>query len=229
MSPSFHNVPTRRYPKIPFSKSEPTVRPIFTEVPQAGKNWLDLHVSSSISRGCRNGAKRVEWDFHKMDTRTPQQRSRIMSSVNQRNTGPETAVRRILFALGYRFRLHRRSLPGKPDIVFPSRKKVIFVHGCFWHGHDCSKGHAPKSRAEYWVPKIQRNRDRDQEQLAALARAGWATLIVWQCELRDTVRLSEKLDEFLASSTVDLKISRKRPMNPRPKQKRSGSPEGLSA
>jgi len=92
------------------------------------------------------------------DTRTPDQRRRIMQSVKTKNTGPELAVRKALHAEGYRFRLHRRDLPGSPDVVFPGRNKVIFIHGCFWHGHACKKGAAPKSRLEYWGPKIQGRR-----------------------------------------------------------------------
>jgi DNA mismatch endonuclease, patch repair protein len=131
------------------------------------------------------------------DTRTPAQRSRIMASVQQRNTGPEWLVRRMLHAQGLRYRLHSKKLPGKPDIVFGSRKKVIFVHGCFWHGHDCPKGKAPKSRMEYWGPKLRANRRRDDEAVAQLSELGWDSLIVWQCETKDPEALSEKLWVFL--------------------------------
>src|SRR5690348_10768683 len=96
------------------------------------------------------------------DTRTPAQRSRIMASVQQRNTGPEWIVRRLLHSNGHRYRLHSKKLPGKPDIVFGARKKAIFVHGCFWHGHDCAKGRSPKSRLDYWGPKLEANRRRDE-------------------------------------------------------------------
>lgn len=131
------------------------------------------------------------------DTRTPDQRRRIMQSVKTENTGPEWIVRRILFALGYRYRLHRRNLPGSPDIVFQGRKKAIFVHGCFWHGHDCAKGKAPKSRTEYWGPKIDANRSRDQKNLNALHTLGWETLVIWQCELADEKALIERLVRFV--------------------------------
>jgi len=120
-----------------------------------------------------------------------------MQSVKTKNTGPETAVRKSLFALGYRFRLHRKDLPGSPDIVFPSHKKVIFVHGCYWHGHDCSKGRAPKSRNDYWVPKIETNKARDLRNLNRLEELGWGTHVVWQCELRDMDAVLTRLGNFL--------------------------------
>lgn len=131
------------------------------------------------------------------DTRTPEQRRRIMQSVKQKDTGPEQVVRKALFAEGYRFRLHRRDLPGSPDIVLPSRKKAIFVHGCFWHGHGCSKGRASKSRTEYWGPKLDANRARDSRNLAALKKIGWKTLVVWQCELGDPEKLIRRLKRFV--------------------------------
>jgi DNA mismatch endonuclease (patch repair protein) len=142
------------------------------------------------------------------DTRTPKQRSRIMASVGQRNTGPEWAVRRLLHSGGYRYRLHAKHLPGKPDIVFPVRKKAIFVHGCFWHGHDCPKGRPPKSREEYWGPKLQTNRERDERAIAELRKLGWQSLVVWQCETKEPEALSEKLWVFLKKgsktrSTID--------------------------
>jgi DNA mismatch endonuclease, patch repair protein len=142
------------------------------------------------------------------DTRSPAQRSRIMASVRQRNTGPEWAIRRLLHSRGYRYRLHAKHLPGKPDIVFPRWRKAIFVHGCFWHGHDCSKGRAPKSRLEYWGPKLVANRRRDERVIAELAELGWKVLIVWQCETKDVETLLEKLWVFLQSGP---KTDRQRP------------------
>lgn len=135
------------------------------------------------------------------DTRTPEQRRRIMQSVKTKDTGPETAIRRSLFALGYRFRLHRKDLPGSPDIVFPGRRKAIFVHGCYWHGHDCSKGKASKSRTEYWGPKIDANRARDERNLKELAALGWETYVVWQCELKDMDEVVTRLGNFLGEPT----------------------------
>jgi len=120
-----------------------------------------------------------------------------MQSVKTEDTGPEWIVRRLLFSLGYRYRLHRRDLAGSPDIVFQGRKKAIFVHGCFWHGHDCAKGKAPKSRTEYWGPKIEANRLRDQRNLIALHTLGWNPLVLWQCELADEQALNDRLISFL--------------------------------
>lgn len=124
-------------------------------------------------------------------------RSAIMASVRTKDTKPEMTVRRMLHRLGYRYRLHRRDLPGSPDLVFPSRKKAIFVHGCFWHGHGCRWGKLPKSKLDYWRPKIENNRRRDARNLEALAEAGWTTLVVWQCELRDLENARKLLTDFL--------------------------------
>jgi DNA mismatch endonuclease (patch repair protein) len=120
-----------------------------------------------------------------------------MKSVGTKNTGPEMAVRRALHRLGLRYRLHARELPGRPDIVFRPRKVAIFVHGCFWHGHDCPKGRAPKSRLDYWAPKLTANAARDAANVRALEDAGWRVLIVWQCETADADRLATKLVDFL--------------------------------
>jgi len=120
-----------------------------------------------------------------------------MQSVRSKDTGPEMAVRSLLHKLGYRFRLHRKDLPGSPDIVFPSRNKVVFVHGCFWHGHGCIKGKLPKSRIEYWQPKIARNSQRDAENILQLNNLGWNVLILWQCELQNFDETTNKLVEFL--------------------------------
>ena len=132
-----------------------------------------------------------------VDHVTPERRSFIMSKVGQKNTKPEIILRRALHALGYRYRLHRRDLPGTPDIVFPSRRKVILVHGCFWHGHGCRWGQLPKSRPEYWRPKIETNQERDKKTLTALREAGWEPLVVWQCELRDPDTAIQRVEAFL--------------------------------
>ena len=125
-------------------------------------------------------------------------RSRIMQAVPTKNTSPEKAVRALLTRNGYRYRLHRKDLPGTPDIVFPGRRKVIFVNGCFWHGHKgCPKGRPPRSRPEYWIPKIAHNVEADQKNLAELATRSWQALTVWQCELRDSLLLETKLTKFL--------------------------------
>jgi DNA mismatch endonuclease (patch repair protein) len=132
-----------------------------------------------------------------LDNRSAASRSALMRQVKAKNTIPERTLRTLLHRWGYRFRLHRSDLPGKPDIVFPSRRKVIFVHGCFWHRHpNCSKGSIPKSRADYWIPKLQRNVERDIENMDCLQRLGWQVLIVWQCELHEKATLFE-LKHFL--------------------------------
>lgn len=139
-----------------------------------------------------------------VDTRTPAQRRRIMQAVGTRDTGPEWVVRRVLYAAGYRYRLHRKGLPGRPDIVFVGRRKAIFVHGCFWHGHNCSKGHVPKSRLDYWAPKLLANRERDRRNVAELAALGWTVMTVWQCETGDTGALRTRLLAFLEGDHVAL-------------------------
>ena len=135
-----------------------------------------------------------------MDTRSPEQRRRIMQSVGVKHTGPEWAVRRLLHSNGYRYRLHPNTLPGRPDIVFLSRRKAIFVHGCFWHGHGCDKGRAPKSRLDYWGPKLEANKARDARNEAALRELGWEILTVWQCETRNPEALLQKLKSFVDRS-----------------------------
>lgn len=135
-----------------------------------------------------------------MDTRTPKKRSEIMSAVRTEDTGPELLVRKLLSAQGYRYRLHRKDLPGRPDIVFPGRRKIVLVHGCFWHGHRCAKGKLPKSRLGYWRPKIAANKKRDTRNLVELKRSGWTTLVVWQCKLKNGKTLMRKLKAFLGRS-----------------------------
>ncbi|TGT91913.1 DNA mismatch endonuclease Vsr [Mesorhizobium sp. M8A.F.Ca.ET.161.01.1.1] len=123
-----------------------------------------------------------------------------MRAIKSRDTNPEMVVRRLAYSLGYRFRLHSKSLPGKPDLVFPGRRKIIFVNGCFWHGHDCRRGfRAPKDNAGYWATKIIANRDRDIRTEAALRTAGWSVMTLWECETRRAGRapLAEKIAAFL--------------------------------
>ena len=134
-----------------------------------------------------------------VDTRTPEQRHRIMRAVQSKHTGPEWKVRRLLHGVGYRYRLHRKDLPGKPDIVFPIRKKAIFVHGCFWHAHGCRYDRPPKSRLDYWLPKREQNKIRDSRKQAGLEALGWRVLTVWQCETRDMNALAIELRNFLES------------------------------
>lgn len=125
-------------------------------------------------------------------------RSRTMRAVTQKDTKPELRVRRRLHALGFRFRLHRRDLPGTPDIVLPRYKAAILVHGCFWHQHPgCSRAMPPRSRQEYWLPKLNGNVARDVRTIAALEAQGWSVLVLWECELRDIAELDAALRTFL--------------------------------
>jgi DNA mismatch endonuclease Vsr len=133
-----------------------------------------------------------------MDTLTKAERSERMSRIRSKDTRPELAVRQALFGLGYRYQLHRKDLPGKPDIVFPSRKKALFVHGCFWHSHDgCKVANLPKSRTEFWQAKFQRNVERDNLNKRALRRMGWGTLTIWECETKRPDRLLRRVTGYL--------------------------------
>ncbi|MGA7850583.1 MAG: very short patch repair endonuclease [Terriglobales bacterium] len=121
-----------------------------------------------------------------------------MSLVRSKHTKPELFVRRLVHRLGYRYRLHQADLPGRPDLVFRSRRKVVFVHGCFWHGHKCRLGRMPKSRLDYWSPKITGNRQRDIRTLRRLRRMEWRVLVLWECQL-DNDALADKIQTFLES------------------------------
>lgn len=133
-----------------------------------------------------------------MDSLSKQERSEIMSRVRSKNSRPEIAVRKLVFGLGYRYRLHAKDLPGCPDLVFRSRRKVIFVHGCFWHRHaNCALARLPKSRLEFWGPKLEGNRKRDDRNKRALAREGWGVLTIWECQLANTERLKKFVRRFL--------------------------------
>ncbi|PSO30905.1 very short patch repair endonuclease [Bradyrhizobium sp. MOS002] len=134
-----------------------------------------------------------------MDTLTPAGRSERMSRVKNKNTAVEWRVRRLIHGLGYRYRLHRTNLPGKPDLVFASRRKVIFVHGCFWHMHSaCKLARMPKSRLEFWQPKLERNRERDRQVQCDLKKLNWEAMVIWECELRDEEKLAGRIHAFLA-------------------------------
>jgi len=138
------------------------------------------------------------------DKLTPERRSANMSRIRSRDTAPEMTVRRIVHALGYRYRLHRKDLPGKPDLVFPGRKAVIFVHGCFWHQHPdpaCLDGRRPKSRPDYWNGKLDGNIARDGRQRAELESAGWRVLTLWECNVQKGRDLSTVLQDFLGPSS----------------------------
>lgn len=123
-----------------------------------------------------------------MDTLTQEQRSRVMAAIRGRDTKPELAVRRYLFACGFRFRVNHPRLPGHPDIVLRKYRTVIFVNGCFWHGHDCGAYRPPRTNEEFWMRKIERNRERDREEQRQLATMGWHCVTVWECELKPAVR-----------------------------------------
>lgn len=137
-----------------------------------------------------------------VDTLTPDQRSDLMRRIRAKNTKPELYVRSLVHGMGYRYRLHRRDLPGTPDLVFPSRKKVIFMHGCFWHYHDdasCKLARIPKSNHAFWKPKLEGNRSRDQTNEAKLRELGWEVFVIWECQIRrkDPEPLRREVSVFL--------------------------------
>ena len=134
------------------------------------------------------------------DTISKERRSELMSSVRSKNSKVELLVRSLVHRMGYRFRLHRKDLPGKPDLVFPGRKKILFVHGCFWHWHsdpDCKNARMPKSRQEFWRPKLEGNRRRDRENKAKLTDLGWEVLEIWECEAREPEEIKSRIKRFL--------------------------------
>jgi len=137
-----------------------------------------------------------------MDKLDPTRRSENMRRIRSKDMKPELVVRSLAHQLGFRFRLHRRELPGSPDLVFPRHRKIVFVHGCFWHQHSgCREGRVPNTRKEYWEPKLARNRERDNANLAALGQAGWSTLVIWECETNNTEALATRLRSFLDLAT----------------------------
>lgn len=128
-------------------------------------------------------------------------RSANMRAIRSKGMRPELAVRSLAHKLGYRFRLHRKDLPGKPDLVFPSRRKIIFVHGCFWHSHHgCKSAHTPKTNVDYWLPKLQRNQVRDAKNTEALAVTGWKSLVIWECEIKDEKQIRREIRHFLGKA-----------------------------
>ena len=132
------------------------------------------------------------------DVFTPEKRSAVMRRVKGRDTSPEMKVRRLLTRLGARYRLHRKDLPGKPDIVMPGRRLALFVHGCFWHGHDCARGaRVPKANRDYWTAKVARNRARDEAAREALTGSGWRVETLWECELKDEGAVTARLEDLL--------------------------------
>lgn len=131
------------------------------------------------------------------DVLTVEQRSRNMRAIKQKDTKPELRVRKYLHSRGYRYRIHRRDLPGNPDVVFPSRRKIIFIHGCFWHGHNCRLGTPARTKQAYWIPKIAGNKARDSARVKTLRASGWKVLVVWECDVRRWTRVSKRLTDFL--------------------------------
>ena len=121
-----------------------------------------------------------------------------MQAIRSKDTKPELAIRKLIHGLGYRYRLHRKDLPGKPDLVFPSREKTIFVHGCFWHYHGCKRGRMPKSKLDYWQPKLEGNRERDKQHMNELKALGWKVLVIWECEVNDVKKLKRRIRRFLS-------------------------------
>lgn len=137
------------------------------------------------------------------DSVSPDVRSRIMAQVKSKGMKPEMRVRRLIHGLGYRYRLHRADLPGKPDLVFPSRQKVVFVNGCFWHCHkDCDRVRIPATNRDYWLAKLERNQARDTRNIALLEETGWAVLTVWECELQDISETTGRLLAFLGQPAL---------------------------
>lgn len=139
-----------------------------------------------------------------IDHVSKEKRSDIMKRIRGKDTAPELMVRKLIYSLGYRYRLHVKELPGKPDLVFLGRKKVIFVHGCFWHGHNCKKGKPPKTNFDYWLPKLNENQARDARNQTLLESMGWQVLVLWQCEINDTDSLKKIITNFLERASANL-------------------------
>ncbi|MCP3170190.1 very short patch repair endonuclease [Myxococcus qinghaiensis] len=137
-----------------------------------------------------------------MDTLTPKERSERMARVRHKDTKPEVRIRRIISEMGYRYRLQYKKVPGRPDLAFPGRRKAIFVHGCFWHRHPdptCPLARMPKSRLDFWMPKLEGNRARDLRKLDELQKMGWAALVIWECQLRNEEVLRANIRDFLGA------------------------------
>ena len=125
-----------------------------------------------------------------------------MSRVKNKDTKPEMLVRSLVHGLGYRYRLHKRDLPGTPDLVFSRRRKAIFVHGCFWHQHDCPRGSRPSSNKQFWNAKLRKNVERDNKNISELLAAGWSVMVVWECETKSLTTLSTRITKFLDQKKV---------------------------
>ncbi len=149
------------------------------------------------------------------DVHDPATRSRNMAAIKGKNTKPEIRIRKELFRRGYRYRIHEKNLPGKPDIVLPKYKAVIFVHGCFWHGHDCSLFKVPQTRTEFWMEKIRGNRERDIRSQRALLQMGWRTCTIWECATKGSFKLSvddigELVSDWLQSASMSFSVNEHR-------------------
>lgn len=132
------------------------------------------------------------------DRFTKKKRSKIMSNIKAKDTNPEMVVRRLIHAMGYRYRLHIKDLPGKPDLVFRPRRKVIFIHGCFWHQHEgCKVSHIPKSNLSYWLPKLEKTKKRDKTHIQQLNDKGWGVFVIWECQLKNIEIVKKKIRGFL--------------------------------
>lgn len=158
-----------------------------------------MHLAYPVCRVYRDLQSLIDRSgaHHFMDNLMVDERSALMARISSTGTHPELAVRKLAHRLGFRFRLHRRDLPGTPDLVFPRLRRVVFVHGCFWHAHECRRSHVPASRQDYWLPKLARNAARDARAKAALIEGGWDVLTVWECECRDLGTLADRLTVFL--------------------------------
>lgn len=145
-----------------------------------------------------------------MDIVTPEKRSRMMAGIKGKNTKSELVVRKLVYGMGFRYRLHRKDLPGSPDLVFSRLKKLIFVHGCFWHRHPgCRLAYTPKSNTQFWLDKLESNMRRDKLALTALDALGWEVLIVWECEVSDLAGLTRKMGLFLQPEQCEGQLERK--------------------
>lgn len=134
------------------------------------------------------------------DIFTTEKRSKIMRNIKSKDTRPEMAVRRLIYSMGYRYRLYGKGLPGKPDLVFRKKQRVLFIHGCFWHQHEgCKKSHIPRSNLDYWLPKLEKTKIRDKEHLQNLENDGWQVLVIWECQLKDIEGLEHRIRAFLDS------------------------------
>jgi len=149
-----------------------------------------------------------------MDKLTPQRRSENMRRIKSKNSTPELALRTLIFKMGFRYRLHASQLPGKPDLVFPGRKKAIFLHGCFWHQHGpCPDSRLPKSRQDYWLPKLKRNQERDKDAQRKLRELGWNSLVIWECEMKDPTKIKKTVQKFLKEKGPETECATRRSRN----------------